>query len=483
MIKNKIITYLALVGVAALASCKVPSWIGKKDQNQVAPKAFTNVASSDSTNNTAKIKHNDFFKDQNLRALIDTALKNNQELNIVMQEINSLRSEVIAKKGAYLPFVGVGPAVGFEKSSRYTRNGSVDDNENIAITPSGKPIPKVLPDFLLAVNVSWEIDIWKKLRNSKKSAMYKYLAGVEGKNFMITNLVAEVASSYYEIMALDNELDILQKYIQIQQDALDMVKMEKAYARSNELAVKRFTAEVLKNQSRLYYIHQQIIQTENHINFLIGRFPQPIQRNSTTFQTLNPDSIQTGSPSQLLQNRPDIRQSEKRMQAAKLDVKSAKAYFYPTLMLSASLGLDAFSPTYLLQAPMSMLYSLIGGLMTPVFNRNDIRAQYYAASARQSRAIFNYEKTMLNAYVEVSNSMANITNLKKTYDYKAKQVDALKQSITISINLFKSARTDYMDVLFTQRDALDAQMELIETKKKQMNAMVDAYRALGGGWK
>ncbi|MBS1651813.1 MAG: TolC family protein [Bacteroidetes bacterium] len=482
MHKNKITKYIIVVSLLlGYTSCKVPNWIQKKSQTQVLPKNFINT--SDSTNNSAKVKTRDFFKDENLALLIDTALKNNQELNIITQEINIVRSEVLAKKGRYLPFVGLGPGIGVEKSSRYTRNGSVDDNVNVPINSSGKPIPAILPDFFLGATVSWEIDIWRKLRNARKATMYRYLASIEGKNFMVTNLVAEIANSYYELMALDNQLEILRSYIKIQEDALEMIKIEKLNARSSELAVKRFTAEVLKNQSRQYYIEQQIIVTENHINFLVGRFPQPIKRKSISFPDLKADTVFSGSPSQLLQNRPDIRQVEKQMFAAKLDVKSAKASFYPSLNLAAAFGLDAFSPAYLVNAPASILYSIFGGLMTPLINRTDIRANYYAANSKQVQTIYKYEQTVLNAYVEVSNNMSNISNLRKSYDLKALQVDALTKSIGISINLFKSARADYMDVLFTQRDALDARMELIETKKKQMNAMVNAYKVLGGGWR
>jgi outer membrane protein TolC len=299
---------------------------------------------------------------------------------------------------------------------------------------------------------------------------------------MVTNLVAEIANSYYELMTLDNQLEILKNNIQIQQNALEIVKLEKVAARVTELAVRRFEAEVLKNQSRQFYIQQQIVETENRINFLVGRFPRPVQRNSQNFTTLVPDTIYSGIPSQLLENRPDIRQAEKDLAAAKLDVKVAKAYFYPSLNIMAGIGYQAFNPQYLLN-PESMLYTLAGDLMAPLINRNAIKAAYYSATSRQVQAAFNYERAVLNGYIEVANQLSNINNLKKSYDLKAKQVDALVQSITISTGLFKSARADYMEVLLTQRDALEARFELVETKMQQMSARVNVYRALGGGWR
>lgn len=432
------------------------------------------------TVNAAKTAWRDFFTDPDLRALIDTALKNNQELNIVLQEINMARNEARARKGAYLPSVGIVAGGGVEKVSRYTWRGGSDKITEVA---PGKPTPEVLPDHAIGALVSWEADIWKRLRNSRRSAVYRYLSGVEGKNFMVTRLVAEIANSYYELMALDNQLDILRQSIGIQQNALEIVKLEKIAAKVTELAVRRFEAEVLKNQSRQYYIMQQITETENRINFLVGRFPQRVSRNSGGFTALIPDSLHAGVPSQLLTNRTDVRQAERELAAAKLDVKAAKAEFYPGLRITAGAGFQAFNPAYLIRPPQSLLYSLAGELAAPLINRNAIRANYYSANSRQIQAVYNYERTILRAHIEVANQLSNIGNLARSYDTKTKQVEALTESIDISTRLFKSARADYMEVLLTQRDALESRFELIETKQQQMNAMVNIYQALGGGWR
>lgn len=435
--------------------------------------------SSTDTTNTAKVKWQVFFTDPNLNTLIDNALRNNQELNIILQEINIAQNEVRARKGEYLPFVNLQGGAGIEKVSTYTRQGAVEANDEIA---PGKPFPDPLPDFILAANFSWQVDIWKKLRNARKSAVLEYLSTTEGKNYMVTHLIAEIANSYYELMALDNQLIILRKNIEIQQNALEIVKLEKTAAKVTELAVRRFEAEVLKNQSRIYHIQQNIVETENRINFLVGRFPQHVERNSQAFIDLIPETIYAGIPSQLLQNRPDIRQAELDLAASKLDVKVAKANFYPTLNISAAAGLEAFNPTYLMTTPQSMLYALGGGLMQPLVNRNAIKAMYYSANAKQIQAVYNYERTILNAYIEVANQVSNISNMRSSYDLRAQQVQALTQSIDISIRLFKSARADYMEVLLTQRDALESRFELVETRRQQMSAMINIYQALGGGW-
>jgi multidrug efflux system outer membrane protein len=469
----------AAIGAALIlaAGCSLPSTIKLRQENKTVPSDYTNALKD--TTNTGTTKRKSFFTDPYLNALIDTALKNNQEYNITMQEINIAQSEVKARKGEYLPFLSIGGSAGVDKAGRYTRNGALE--KNLELDP-GKENPEPLPDFMLGVNASWELDIWKKLRNAKKSAVLKYLASVEGRNFMVTNLTAEIANSYYELMALDNQLDILKQNIEIQQNALGIVKMQKEAAKTTELAVRKFEAEVLKNQSHQYYIMQQITETENRINFLTGRFPQPIQRNSQAFSGLLPSSIRAGVPSQLLSNRPDIKQAELALAAAKLDVKAARANFYPSLRITAGMGYQAFNPQFILKSPESMIYSAAGELMAPLINRNAIKAYYYSASSKQIQNVYNYERAILRAHIEVANQLSNISNLEKSYALKEKQVQALTQSIDISTSLFKSARADYMEVLMTQRDALESKFDLIETKMQQMHANVNMYKALGGGW-
>ncbi|MDJ1502987.1 TolC family protein [Xanthocytophaga agilis] len=476
MSNKRILNCLATGCILLLVTaCSVPT-TSVRTENKKVPASFNN--SQDSTN-TAKIRWRDFFTDPNLVALIDTALKNNQELNITLQEIEISRNEIRVRKGDYMPFVGLRGAAGVEKSGRYTLQGATEANTQIK---PDKEMPDPLPDYLVEAFATWELDIWHKLRNAKKAAVNRYLSSVEGRNFMVTNLIAEIANSYYELLALDNQLAIVRQNIEIQNNALEIVRLQKQSARVTELAVRRFEAQVLNTRSIQYGIQQRIVETENRINFLLGRYPQPIQRDFQAFNNLIPSTIYSGVPSQLLANRPDIKQAELALMAAKLDVKSAKANFYPSLRISAAIGFDAFNPSYLIKTPQSLLYSLAGDLIVPLVNRNAIKATYINANARQLQAVYNYERTILNAYVEVANQVSKISNLEKSYDLKEKEVQALTQSITISNNLFSSARADYMEVLLTQRDAQESKFELVETKMQQMNAMVNIYRALGGGW-
>lgn len=458
--------------------CKLPALV-ERNENKAVPAAFSTSDTGD-TVSAASLQWRQFFADPYLVSLIDTALLRNQELKITLQEIEIARNDIRMRQGALLPSVSGRAGIGAEKVGRYTSQGAGDASTEI--TP-GKEVPEVLMDYMVGAYATWEIDVWKKLRNAKKAAITRYLSSIEGRNFVLTNLVAEIAASYYELLALDSQLDIVKQNIALQQGALTIVKIQKEAARTTELAVQKFEAEVLKTQSMEFEILQDIRATENRINLLLGRFPQEIPRSKSNLLSVMPAMVQTGIPSQLLVNRPDIKQAELELAAAKLDIQVARAEFLPSFGISAGLGFQAFKPSYLVKFPESLLFSLAGDLAGPLINKNAIRAEFNNANSRQIQAIYNYERTVLNAYIEVATQVSGIDNLKKGYDLKSKQVDALTRGISVSNDLFKSARVDYFEVLMTQRDALEARLELIETKKQQMNAVVSLYRNLGGGWR
>ncbi|MGN6415854.1 MAG: TolC family protein [Pseudobacter sp.] len=477
MFKIRIQYSWALLGLfLAFAGCKAPA-VTARAENRSVPESY---GTGSDTSNAGALPWKNYFNDPDLVKLIDTALKNNQELAITLQEIEIARNDVRVKQGLLLPSVAARAGAGVEKVGRYTSQGAGDASTEIE---PGKEVPDPLTDLSVGLYANWEVDIWHKLRNSKKAAIDRYLSTVEGKNFVLTNLIAEVANSYYELVSLDNQLTIVKQNIELQQHALEVVKIQKEASRATELAVQKFEAEVLKSQSLEFGILQQIKETENRLNFLLGRYPQPIIRNQVNFASLVPAVVSSGMPSQLLSNRPDIKQAELDLEAAKLDVKVARAEFYPSLEISAGIGFQAFKPAYLLKTPESLLYNLAGDLAAPLINRNALKAEFNSANAKQLQAIYNYERTVLNAYLEVSNQLSNISNLEKSYSLKSKQVDALTKSIDISNDLFRNARADYLEVLMTQRDALEAKLELIETKKQQLSAVVNVYRDLGGGWR
>ena len=482
MLKKRLYQCLSAAGLSlAFAACKTPELVVKNESRNVPASYATAPAAAtlDSTN-SGQLPWKQFFADADLRLLIDAALQNNQELNITLQEIEIAKNEVRARKGEYLPFVNLGASAGAEKVGRYTIRGATEENINIR---EGRRTPDPLTDFQVGAFATWEVDIWHKLRNARKAAALRYLATIEGRNFMITNVISELANSYYELLALDNQLAIVKQNIGIQSNALELVKLQKESARTTELAVKRFEAQVQHTRALQFKLQQSIVEAENKINFLAGRYPQPVARNDASFNALVPTVIQSGLPAQLLGNRADIRQAEQQLSAAKLDVQVARANFYPSLRLTSGIGFAAYNPALLLSTPESMLFSLAGDAVAPLFNRNGIKALYYNANATQTQAVYRYEKTLLNAYIEVNNQLASINNLAQSYEAKSREVAALNQSVSISNDLFRSARADYTEVLFTQRDALESKFDLIETRMQQLNATVNVYRAMGGGWK
>ncbi|TWT78238.1 Cation efflux system protein CusC precursor [Posidoniimonas polymericola] len=428
--------------------------------------------------NSANIGWCEFFDDPALTDLICQAMNGNQELRILEQEVRIASLEAYGLSGEYLPFVTFGAGAGIEKSSRFTREGAVEDQLTVA---PGKPFPEPLPDFLVATNILWELDIWKKLRNAQSAAAYRYLATRDGRNYVVTRVVAEVAENYYELLALDNRMETLERTIEIQQQSLENAKSMKEAARGTELAVQRFQAEVRKNESERAIIRQEILEAENRINFLVGRYPQPVERMSVEYVDLNLHALAVGVPSDLLLNRPDIRQAEKELCAAGLDVKVARARFYPSVTLRAGVGYQAFNTRYLFTSPESLIYNAAGDLIAPVINRKAIKADYLSANAKQLQAVYNYQRTVLNAFTEVINQVSKVENYRESIAFKKQQLEAMEASVVSANNLFQNARAEYVEVLLAQREMMEAKMTLIDTKRQQLAAVVNAYQALGGG--
>jgi NodT family efflux transporter outer membrane factor (OMF) lipoprotein len=440
------------------------------------PTQFGNVKvdAEAATDNAGGRDWRNFFPSPALQSLIDAALANNQELDIRFQEILIARNESAARRGEYQPKVGVGARAGVERVGEDTRSGEVDEHLDL---------PKNMDDFQLGLVASWEIDAWGKLRDAANAAELRAAAAVESRNFLVTELVAEIARSYYELIALDRQIEVLQRNIGIQSDALAIVRIEKQAARVTELAVQRFEAEVLKNRGRAYDLEQQRVQIENRIHFLVGRYPQAIERGAGDLDAPLPVEIQTGVPAQLVENRPDVREAELALRASRLDLSSARAAFYPSLGIDADLGYQSFHLRSLLETPESIFYGFAANITAPLLNRAAIEARYRSANSMQIQAVLRYERTLLQAFVDVLNQLAAFDNLKQGYELQVQQVQKLDSSVEVSKVLFQSARADYVEVLLTRRDALDAQMELIETKKRVLQSMVGIYQALGGGWR
>lgn len=437
----------------------------------------TTVNPSDEFDNAAEISWRNFFSDPDLIHLIDTALSNNQELNVFLQDIEIAKNDVKAAKSEYLPKVGLGFGAENFKISNHSRDGDLDK----IIERNKLSNPDAL--FNLGANLSWEVDIWKKLRNAKNASVMHLMAQREGRNFLISRLVSEIARNYYELMALDNSLKIIDENIALQGKAYIKMKLLKEYAKANNLAVNRFEAQMLKTKSQRFQTSQQIIEKENRLKFLSGIYDAtPVLRNSQQLLSMQVNELQIGVPVQLLANRPDIRQAEYTVKAARLELKSVKASLYPQLSIDANAGFSAFEPTLLFN-PKALVYDVMGNLMTPLINRQAILAKIGIADAYQTQTVLSYEQTLLQAYTEVLNQMAKIRNMQQSYATKQKEVALLDASVVIANSLFKYAKANYVEVLLTQEEKLNAQTDLVDLKMNLIGSKVDLYRALGGGWR
>ncbi len=456
-----------------LPSCAIPGL-----RHPEAPPALPDTFKGDtSAESSGQLRIEEFFNDPKLIQLIGEALAANRELKILDEEVQIAQNDILARQGAYLPFLTFGATGGMDRSSLFTPLGTAE--RQLEYLP-GKNFPDPLPNPQLGFNLFWQLDIWRELRNARDAASQRYFAVSERRNYFVTKLVADIAENYYELMALDKRLETLDQTIKLQQQSLEVAKAKLAAGKATALAVQRFQAEVHKNQSEKLIVNQEIIENENRINFLVNRFPQPVDRTSTGFFDLTIHALSVGVPAQLLQNRADIRQAEREIAAAGLDVSVARAHFFPRVDITAGIGYQAFNPRYLFN-PEALIAHAAGNLVAPVMNKKAIQAEYRTANAKQLESIYNYQRVVLNAFTEVINRVSMVENYTKSINIKQQQLKSLEESVASASDLFQNARAEYVEVLLAQRDLLEARTVLIETKKKQLSGIVNAYQALGGG--
>lgn len=426
----------------------------------------------------AKLDWKEWFADPQLTALVTEALAHNQSLAMAAERVELARAGVTRTTGALFPRLDLGVGAGVRKYGLYTMDGA--GNATTDILP-GQRVPEHLGDFALSLQASWEADLWGKLRHQKNAAASQLLASVEGVHVVATGLVAEVATTWFELQALDRTREVLTRTLAHQERALEAVKLQRGVGRVTELAVQQFEAQLLETQGLEVTAAQQQLEAEHRLNTLLGRFPRPIER--PRLETLEPaGAASAGLPAELLRNRPDVRAAEFQLEAAKYDVKSAQAAFFPNLNLSAGLGLQAFNPAYLVRLPESLIYNFLGGLVAPLLNRSAIEAQLDGARAVQREAMYGYQRAVLSAYVEVLNSVANHLNTARVLALKKEQQARLAEMIDVADSLYRAGKASWLEVLLAQQNALRTELELIESWRRQRVASVTLYKALGGGW-
>jgi outer membrane protein, multidrug efflux system len=429
--------------------------------------------------NSAKLGIEEFYNDRMLTCLIEKALMDNRELRILNEEVAMSGNEVLARSGAYLPFVSVAAGAGLNRYSRFTEEGAgILDDEYLP----GKHFGNPSGNYLGGINFTWQLDIYRQLRNARDAAGQRYVAAAERRNYFVTTLIADVAENFYRLMGFDKRLENLNQIIQFQENSLIIARARKDAARDTELGVLRFEAELKRNYSEKLIIYQSIIQGENRINFLVNRYPQRVDRMSENFYDLQIHPLSIGVPSQLLQNRPDIRQAEREVAASGLDVKVARVNFFPQLVINAGVGFQTLIISHMFE-PQAVVGDIAAGLVGPLINKRAIRAQYLTANARQLQAIYNYQRVILDAFTQVTNRINLVDNYSRSIEMKKQQLATLERAVTVAEDLFQNARAgvDYLDVLFAQNALRDGRVALIDNKTEQLAAVVNTYQALGGG--
>jgi outer membrane protein, multidrug efflux system len=424
------------------------------------------------------IPYRSYFNDPHLLTLIDAALKSNFDLKIALQRIEGSRARLIAARGALSPTVDGVAGYSRRKFGDYTMDGAGNSGTPI-YRAEGLTVPRDLPDYLIGFQATWELDLWGKLRSQRDAAATRLLASDEARRWVQTTLIADLATAYYELVALDAQLTTLADTKRIQNEALESLKAQKQAGAANQLAVEQFQAQLLDLDSQKLKVQQTIVETEGSISMLLGEQRRNIPRSSD-LATARLPSLASKVPATYLANRPDIRTAELEVAASKADVAAAKAQFYPSLSLTGLLGLQAFRPELMLNGH-SATYSAAGSLIAPLINRAAIKAQFKEASATQLEALYTYQQSLVNGYVEVNNQLSLLRLLEQARALKKQQVELLTTSISTASDLFKNGRATYLESLTAQQAALDARLGLLDVKKRQLQTSVALYKALGGG--
>ncbi|TWR25272.1 TolC family protein [Mucilaginibacter pallidiroseus] len=478
---KKAINYIPITIVFVLLATGCKNYQATVTQAQLnLPDTFAGKAD---TTTIATIPIRQFFPDQQLVSLIDSALRANPDVLSTLQRVEIARANLRLNASRLLPQISGAANGGVEKYGDFTQNGVGNYDTNLSPNINGNQrIPNPVPNYFLGFQSSWEVDLWGKLNNRKKAAFARFLASQSGYKLLITTLTSQIAGNYYQLMALDAEMAILRKNIGLQNRALEIVKIQKEGGRATELAVQQFEAQLKRTKGLQFNVSQQIRETQNQLNFLLGNYTGNIKRDTSIIIEKLPDVLKAGVPSQMLLNRPDIRAAEYELIAMNADIKAARASFLPTLTLTPYVGYNSFKAGLLFD-PGSFTWGILGGLTAPIFNRAALKADLNRTIAESKVALYGYQKTILNGFQEVSNHLGGIENYQKAYDYKQQELESLNKALSVANDLYLVGRANYLEIITAQRSVLDAELELAQTKRNIFLSAVNLYQSVGGGWK
>ncbi|RXK50909.1 TolC family protein [Aquirufa rosea] len=422
-------------------------------------------------------------KDSLLVQLIDSVLVRSNDIKIGFLNLAMSRAQYTFDRGAMKPTVAGVVQPSLRRFSKYSMDGV--GNFDTQFSPNiskDQIIPEHLPDYMIGLQSSWEVDLWGKLSKRKRASALRYLATEAGQQWYITSLVSEVAGMYGQLVALDQELDILKTNIAIQNSALSLVKIQKEAGVVNESAVQQLEAQWLNSRAQEGLVLQQITELENQLRYWLNSPNKKIVRSQYPFNCSLDSTMYAQIQIDQLERRPDIRQAKLELEAQLLNKESAELALKPSLVLSGMLGVQGFRPEYLFQLPSTMAYQLIGGLTTPWLNRSALYSNINRENARWKSLDLAYQNALLKGFLEWDTQVKSLAYLQRMDQLKEREVMLTKGAIATVGTLFTTAKANYLEVLTAQQNALRSELELLEISRKRWIHAIQLYRVLGGGW-
>lgn len=463
--------YIHFIFLAAvLSACTV----GRNYQRpEVAlPATFNQQPAADSSIGNAAWK--EFFRDPALQQLLEEAVRGNFDLQLALTRIDEAQAYLKQSKAAFFPSVGLNATANTSIPSKNSLNGV--SLENFLKTTH-------IEDFTLGASLSWEIDVWGKLRRQKESALATYLQSYEGAKAVQTGLIANVANGYFNLLMLDAQLRVAQRNVSLSDTIVQMISMQKTAGEVTDLAVQQAISQQQTAESLVPQLQQAITIQENALRILTGNLPGNIARSASLETVPLWDSLYTGIPASVTANRPDVKASELALQAANANVGVAQASMYPALSITASGGLNALKASDWFSIPNSLFGTVAGNIAQPIFQQRRLKTQLEVAKVQREQAVIGFRQSVVNAVREVSDALVSAEKLKEQQRIADAQVQTTNKSVSQARMLFQSGLANYLEVITAQGNTLQAELNQAAVKRSQLAATVDLYRALGGGWK
>jgi NodT family efflux transporter outer membrane factor (OMF) lipoprotein len=466
-----LITYFALLTIFVLSSCKVSKDI-------TIPQAPLPVTYRDAVNEDtagiAAIQWKSFFTDDALRKLIDSAITNNYDMQVALKNIEAARLIVKQTKLGYLPEARLQVGASINRPSDNSLNG---------LSLSQFLGKSYVEDYSVSAVLSWEADIWGKIKNQKAKALAEYLQTTEAKKAIQTNLVAYVAKGYYKLLMLDAQLAIANKNLLLNDSTLRNKKLQYEAGQVTVLGVQQAEAQRLVAVQLIPLLQQNITIQENALSVLTGVLPATVLRTNAISNIAFAENLSAGVPALLVSNRPDVKTRELELNIANANTGIAKANMYPSLTITAAGGINSFKLSNWFNIPASLFGTVVGGLTQPLFQRKQLKTQYELAKVEREKTVIQFRQSVLTAVGEVSDALVKTEKIKEQETIATTRVNTLQQAISNADLLFKNGMATYLEVITAQSNTLQGELELASLKKDKLNAVVELYRSLGGGWK